>query len=275
MWLTAKPGTGAGTGATFNHTAGLPLRGGPLFAGGKRMPTIVITGGSRGIGAETVRQFAQSGWRVLFTYLRSGDAARALAEETGAIPFRCDARSEEDHRLLAEEVSSRFPAGADALICNAGTAYAGLIQDMSVSEWDELFAVHVRGAFLATRALLPGMIHRQKGAILYISSMWGQVGASCEAAYSACKAALIGLTKALAKEAGPSQVRVNCLCPGVIDTDMMRAFSPEDKAALREETPLGRLGTPRDIARAARFLCGEEASFITGQVLGVNGGFVI
>ena len=175
---------------------------------------------------------------------------------------------------MAEQVVHQF-GHLDALICNAGISYTGLLQDMTVSQWDELFAVHVRGAFLATRAFLPGMISRQSGSILYVSSMWGQVGASCEAAYSACKAALIGLGKALAKEAGPSGVRVNCLCPGVIQTDMLREYSQEDLRILADDTPLCRLGTPQDVARAAFFLSSQDASFITGQVLGVNGGFVI
>ncbi len=239
------------------------------------MPNIVITGGSRGIGESMVRLFAREGWRVLFTYLKSEEAAQALSAETGARALRCDARREEDHLTLQKEAARLFPGGADALICNAGTAYVGLIQEMAVSAWDDLFAVHVRGAFLATRAFLPGMISKKSGSIVYISSMWGQAGASCEAAYSACKASLIGLTKALAKEAGPSGVRVNCLCPGVIQTDMLQGYTPEDLRALEEETPLQRLGTPEDIARAAYFLCGSGASFITGQVLGVNGGFVI
>ena len=146
---------------------------------------------------------------------------------------------------------------------------------MTVEAWDALFAVHVRGAFLASRAFLPSMISQKSGSILYISSMWGQAGASCEAAYSACKAALIGLGKALAKEVGPSGIRVNCLCPGAVQTDMLREYSEDDLRVLAEETPLMRLGTPQDIANAAFFLASEEASFITGQALGVNGGLVI
>lgn len=239
------------------------------------MPNLVITGASRGIGAETVRFFSQRGWQVLFTWLHSPQAARDLARETGARAFRCDAGTESDHQALLEEARRLFPQGIDALICNAGIAHTGLLQDMTAAEWDELFRVNVRGAFLATRAFLPGMISSRRGSIVYVSSMWGQVGASCEVAYSACKAALIGLTKGLAKETGPSRVRVNCLCPGVIETDMMKDYSPRDKAALRDETPLGRLGTPGDIARSAYFLCSDDADFITGQVLGVNGGFVI
>lgn len=238
------------------------------------MKTVLITGGSRGIGAAMVHLFSQMGWQVAFTYLSSEENAAVLSRETGALALRCDAKSEEETRCMAEATLKRF-GGLDALICNAGTSYTGLLQDMSVAQWDDLFAVHVRGAFLATRAFLPGMISRQSGSILYISSMWGQVGASCEAAYSACKAALIGFGKAMAKEAGPSGVRVNILCPGVIQTDMLREYSKEDLQNLADETPLWRLGTPEDVARAAFFLSSEEASFITGQVLGVNGGFVI
>ena len=238
------------------------------------MKTVLITGGSRGIGEAMVRLYVDQGWRVAFTYLTSDEKAQTLSRESGALALRCDAKSEADTAAMAEQVVRQF-GHLDALICNAGISYAGLLQDMTVSQWDELFAVHVRGAFLATRAFLPGMISRQSGSILYVSSMWGQVGASCEAAYSACKAALIGLGKALAKEAGPSGVRVNCLCPGVIQTDMLREYSQEDLRILADDTPLCRLGTPQDVARAAFFLSSQDASFITGQVLGVNGGFVI
>ena len=236
--------------------------------------TVLITGGSRGIGAAMVRLFAEKGWRVAFTYKNSRDQALALANETGALALPCDAASEQETERMAGEVLRAF-RHVDALICNAGTSYTGLLQDMTAHQWDELFSVHVRGAFLTTRAFLPGMISQKSGSILYVSSMWGQTGASCEAAYSACKAALIGLGKALAKEAGPSGVRVNCLCPGVIQTDMLREYDEDALNALKEETPLLRLGTPGDVAQAAFFLCGEESSFITGQALGVNGGFVI
>lgn len=238
------------------------------------MRTVLITGGSRGIGEATVRLFSLNGWQTAFTYLSSEEKALALSKETGALALRCDAKSENETRAMAEKVLERFHR-LDALICNAGVSYTGLLQDMSAEDWDHLFAVNVRGAFLATRAFLPGMISRRSGSILYVSSMWGQVGASCEAAYSACKAALIGLGKALAKEAGPSGVRVNCLCPGVIQTDMLREYSEEELKALADDTPLMRLGTPLDVAKAAFFLASDEASFITGQALGVNGGFVV
>ena len=238
------------------------------------MKTVVITGGSRGIGAAMVRLFSARDWRVAFTYLSSEQEALALSRETGALCLKCDAGSEEETKAMAKEVLNRFHH-VDGLIVNAGAAHTGLIQDLSLSQWDELFRVNVRGAFLAARAFLPGMISNFSGSVLFISSMWGQVGASCEAAYSACKAALIGFSKALAKEVGPSNVRVNCLCPGVIQTDMLKEYSEDDLLALAQDTPLMRLGAPMDVAKAACFLMEEDSSFITGQVLGVNGGFVI
>ena len=238
------------------------------------MQTVLITGGSRGIGAEMVRLFCRKGWQVIFTYHTSEEKAYALSRETGAQAIRWDAASESDTAALALEVNKRFPF-LDALICNAGISYTGLVQDMTLQQWNTLFSVNVGGAFLATRAFLPGMISRQAGSIVYVSSMWGQVGASCEVAYSASKAALIGLAKALAKEVGPSQVRVNCLCPGVIETEMLKQYTKEELSALAEETPLQRLGTPRDVAQSALFLCSGDAGFLTGQVLGVSGGFVI
>lgn len=238
------------------------------------MKTAFITGASRGIGAGIVRQLSTGGWRVAFTYLNSEEAAAALAGETGALAIRCDERDEQQVLAASETVLKTF-RHLDAFIHNAGTAWTGLVQDMPTDAWDQLFAVHVKSAFLHTRAFLPAMISAQSGNIVLVSSMWGQVGASMEVGYSACKAAQIGMMKALAKEVGPSGIRVNCVAPGVIDTDMMGGYSPEDKQALREETPLYRLGTADDVARAVMFLLSEEASFITGQVLPVNGGMVI
>ncbi len=238
------------------------------------MKTAFITGASRGIGAGIVRQLSAGGWRVAFTYLNSEEAAAALAGETGALAIRCDERDEQQVLAASETVLKTF-RHLDAFIHNAGTAWTGLVQDMPTDAWDQLFAVHVKSAFLHTRAFLPAMISAQSGNIVLVSSMWGQVGASMEVGYSACKAAQIGMMKALAKEVGPSGIRVNCVAPGVIDTDMMGGYSPEDKQALREETPLYRLGTADDVARAVMFLLSEEASFITGQVLPVNGGMVI
>lgn len=236
--------------------------------------TVLITGGSRGIGAAMVRLFSQNGWRVAFTYLQNENSAQMISQETGALALRCDAASEAETEKMSNTVLRRF-GHLNALICNAGISHVALLQDMTAEAWDRLFSVHVRGAFLATKAFLPAMISRKSGSILYMSSMWGQTGASCEVAYSACKAALIGLTKALAKEAGPSGIRVNCLCPGAVRTDMLNGYSQADLEELRNETPLLRLGSPEDIAQSAFFLCSEAASFITGQALGVNGGFVI
>ncbi len=233
---------------------------------------ILITGGSRGIGATLVRAFCTQGDLVAFTYLRHGNQAETLAKETGAMPFLCDARNEEDVSRLFEALKKRFHT-LDVLVSNAGTSHVGLLEDMSLAQFDDLMSVHVRGAFLITRAFLP-MLRENGGSIVYISSMWGQVGGSCEAAYSAAKAALIGLCKAMAKEVAPT-IRVNCVAPGVIDTDMMAAFSNDDKAALIDETPLQRLGTAEDVAQSVLFLCSPAASFITGQVLSVSGGLII
>lgn len=162
----------------------------------------------------------------------------------------------------------------DALVLNAGVSHTGLLCDMTDEQWHAVMDVNVSGMFYLCRALVPGMVSRREGAIVTVSSMWGRVGASCEVAYSASKAAIIGMTRALAKELGPSAVRVNCVAPGVIDTAMMAEHSEETKAILAEETPLGRLGTPQDVAKACAFLLGEEAAFITGQVLGVDGGYL-
>ena len=238
------------------------------------MKTVWITGGSRGIGAEMVRTFSQNNWQVCFTFMHSRDAALQLTAETGAHAFCCDVRNEQDVKNWAEDALRHYGA-PDAVIHNAGTAQSALLQDMTSEEFDDLYAVHLRGAFYCAKYALPSMISQKQGSLLFISSMWGQVGASCEAAYSACKAGVIGLGKALAQEVGPSGIRVNCLCPGVIETDMLACYSEEDKNALRDETPLGRIGTPKDVASAALFLCSEEAAFITGQTLGVNGGFII
>lgn len=239
----------------------------------------LITGGSRGIGAACVRAFASDGYAVVFLANRSAEKANALKDELR------DAGCDVDYRLC--DVSDPVQVKAvladilrtyhriDALVNCAGIAHIGLFTDMTEDEWDHLFAVNVRSAFSVTKAVLPGMISRQTGAIVNVSSMWGEVGASCEVAYSATKAALIGLTKALAKEVGPSGIRVNCVTPGVIDTDMNAQLTDDDRAALSDETPLGRIGKAEEVAKTILFLCDEGASFITGQVLGISGGLVI
>ncbi len=236
------------------------------------MRTALITGGSRGIGAQTVRAFAAAGYRTAFFYLHSETAAHALAEETGACAIRCDVRSSAS---VAEGIAQaqRSLSHIDVLVNNAGIAQQKLFTDITDEEWHAMLDTHLTGAFLTCRAVLPGMISRRYGRIINVGSIWGQVGASCEVHYSAAKAGLIGLTKALAKEVGPSGVTVNCVCPGVIETDMLASFTAEDLAQLRDETPVERLGTPQDIARALLFLADEQAGFVTGQIIGVNGGF--
>lgn len=239
------------------------------------MPTLLISGGSRGIGAETVRRFARDGYRVAFIYYKSEEAAAELVRETGAYAIRADLSSKEQTLYAANTALDFFGASPDVLINNAACAGFSLFTDISYAQWRHFFALNVDAAFLLTKELLPGMISRKSGRIINLSSMWGQVGSSCEVHYSTTKAALIGMTRALAKEVGPSGITVNCIAPGLIDTDMNSSLSGDDIAALCEETPLGRIGTPADIAETALFLAGRGGDFITGQVLGVNGGFVI
>ena len=238
------------------------------------MSTVLITGGSRGIGAAAVRAFAQEGHQVAFTYLHSEAAAQALAEETGALALRADVGVEADAQVTVDKVLDKF-CQLDILVCNAGVSHVGLLSDMTDEEWRGLFGVNTDGVFYCCREVIPHFVHRKQGSIVTVSSMWGQVGASCEAAYSSSKAAVIGLTRALAKELGPSGIAVNCVAPGVIDTDMNRALTAEDLDVLREETPLGQIGTAEQVADAVWFLSGGQAAFVTGQVLAVNGGLVI
>lgn len=239
--------------------------------------TVLITGASRGIGAATARRFAREGWQVAVNYFQSKEKALALCAELGdcAFPVQADVSDPTQVNAMVEAVLNRF-GHLDALVCNAGVALpGGLIQDCSDTDWNRVIAVNINGVFHAVRAVLPHMIRRQSGRIITVSSMWGQVGGSCEVPYSASKGAVIAFTKALAQEVAPSHITANCVAPGVIQTDMMSLASEETLSALLEETPVGRLGTPEDIASAICFLAREESSFITGQVLGVNGGFVI
>lgn len=230
--------------------------------------TIFVTGGSRGIGRAVVERFAKAGEQVFFCYLKNQEAAHHLCETYPNVhAIQGDVTSKE-----ALEKAIRIAGDIDVLIPNAGIAWQGVIQDMKEEEWDHLFSVNVKGSFLAIQVALPGFLHKQKGCIVTVSSMWGITGASCEAAYAASKAAIIGFSKSLAKELAPSGIRVNCVAPGATDTDMLQHLNPQD---LIDETPLGRLGTPQDIANAVYFLASEEASFITGQVLSPNGGWVI
>ena len=237
------------------------------------MKTAFITGGSRGIGAATVRAFAAKGYRVAFFYRQSHEAAKALAIETGALPFACDMADGAQVRDAFGRAMEQLRHG-DVLVHSAGIARQQLLTDISDEDWRQMFAVHVDGAFYAARAMLPAMLSQKSGRIVLLSSMWGQVGGSMEVAYSAAKAALIGMTKALAKEAAPSGICVNCVAPGAIATDMLAGFDESTLIGLAEETPLGRLGTPEEVAKAILWLCSEDAGYITGQVLGVNGGMV-
>ena len=229
---------------------------------------VVITGGSRGIGAEAVARFAARGDRVWFLYEKDHGAAEQVAKTTGATAICCDVADGNAVR----QAFARIP-DVDVLICNAGICHYGLMSTVSEQDWDRLFAVNVKGIYHCVNAATPAFLKKQSGCIITVSSMWGQVGASCEAAYSATKGAVIALSKALAQELGPSGVRVNCVAPGVIPTDMCANVDPAILAQMAEDSPAGRNGTPRDVAQAMEYLV--DAKFVTGQVLPVNGGYVI
>ena len=232
------------------------------------MKHVVITGGSRGIGAAAVAYFAARGDAVTFLYEKHHEAAQAVAQATGATAVCCDVADGNAVR----KVFASLP-DVDLLVNNAGICHTGLISQISQTDWDRLFAVNVGGVYHCVNGALPFFLRKQAGCIINVASMWGQVGASCEAAYSATKGAVIALTKALAQELAPSGVRVNCVSPGVILTDMVQNVSPEILEQLAEETPVGKHGTPEDVAQAIGYLA--DAAFVTGQNLPVNGGFVL
>lgn len=235
---------------------------------------IWITGGSSGIGKAAVRKFAGAGDRVAFTFLHSEAAARALESETGAFAIRADVSDSAQVNRARDAILSRF-GRIDVLVCAAGVAGKGLLMDQTDEAYDRIMNTNLFGTFAAIRAVLPCMIERRGGSIVTVSSMWGETGGACEALYSASKAGIIGLTRAVAKEVGSAGIRVNCISPGVIDTPMNADLLPEDVDSLVEETPLGRIGMAEEVAEAICFLAGESAGFITGQVLPVNGGIVI
>ena len=236
---------------------------------------VLISGGDRGIGAAAAQAFYAAGYQVAVLYHQNAEAAARLEKALpGCTVVQCDVASRASCELAFHTVEQAL-GHVDVLVCNAGIAQQKLFTDITPEEWQRMLDVNLSGAFHLCQLALPGMIHRKAGRILTVSSMWGQTGGSCEVHYSAAKAGLIGLTKALAKEEGPSGVTVNCVAPGVIDTDMMAAFTAEDKAALAEETPVGRLGSAAEVAALLVYLAGENAGYITGQVFGVNGGLVI
>ena len=234
------------------------------------MRTVVITGGSRGIGAAAVRRFTSEGDRVYFLYEKSTELAKAMEQETGAVGIQCDV-SDED----AVNAAFRQIGAVDILVNNAGIVDYNPINWVSAETFRRVMDVNVTGMFLCCKAALSGMLVRQKGAIVNVSSMWGRVGSSCEVAYSTSKAAVIGMTKALAKELGPSGIRVNAVAPGVIETDMVKNVAPEVMEELRQETPMEQLGQPEQVADTIWYLASEQASFVTGTLLDVSGGFVM
>lgn len=235
---------------------------------------VFITGGSRGIGACAVKMFSLAGYRVAFTYLKSESEALSLAKEVGALAIKADVANSAQMKD-AIELATKELGHIDILINNAGISEFSLFTDITDEMWHKMLETNLSSAFYSSRAVLPQMISRKSGCIINVSSMWGQVGASCEVHYSASKAGLIGLTRALAKEVAPSGIRVNCVAPGAIDTDMNASLSAEAIDAIKDETPLGRLGTPEEIVNILLFLAGDESSFITGQVIGANGGLII
>ena len=238
----------------------------------------LVTGGARGIGSEICRRLAEMGYNIAINYNSSETEALALKHELSAICnveiFKADVSSAEEVELMFAAVEDTM-GSVDLLVNNAGIAQQVLFTDITDEMWQRMIGVNLTGVFNCCKNALPDMIRRHSGNIINVTSMWGQVGASMEVHYSAAKAGVIGLTKALAKEVGLSGVRVNAIAPGVISTDMLASFTEEDMAVLKEETPLNRIGNVEDIAKAVCFLASEDSSFITGQVISVNGGFVI
>ena len=238
------------------------------------MKNVLITGGSRGIGAECVNLFTKNGYRVFLNYKKSTAKAQKISEKTGAIPVQCDISNAAEVEKMYAFIHDNY-GSIDILVNNAAISQIKLFTDISEEDWDNIFNTNVKGMFFVTKAFVGDMISRKSGKIINISSMWGVTGGSCEVHYSASKAAVIGFTKALASELGLSGITVNCVAPGVIDTDMNKHLTDEDMDALKNEIPLGRIGTPEDAAKVILFLASEKSDYITGQVINVNGGIIM
>ena len=239
----------------------------------------LVTGASRGIGRAVAAVLAREGWAVCVNYLERRDAAESLVRELraqgrAAMAFQADIADRESADACVRAASEEL-GPVELLVNNAGISRQGLFQDLDDAAWDRLLAVNLTGPRNAVLAVLPHMLSEKRGCVVNISSMWGLRGASCEAAYAATKAGVIGLTRSLALELAPSGIRVNCVAPGCVETDMVRVLGEDTRRVLAEETPLGRLGRPEDVAEAVAFLASEKAAFITGQVLAADGGFVV
>lgn len=238
------------------------------------MKNVFITGGSRGIGRECVYEFSKKGYRVFLNYNKSEDKAKRICEKTGAILIKADVSDYNEVNKAADFIHKSY-GKIDIIINNAGISQIKPFTDITEEDWDMMFNVNIKGMFNVTKAFIHDMISNKRGKIINISSMWGITGGSCEVHYSASKAAVIGFTKSLAKEMGPSNINVNCIAPGVIETEMNAHLTYEDMEELKEETPLLKIGKVFDVSKTALFLAGSESDFITGQVINVDGGMVI